>query len=966
MRGLLIGGLNVRSINKKSATISDILTTHKLDVLAVQETWHEGSDALSLRRAVPDGYDVVEEARSKKAGSELREYAGSYGGVAVIYRNDVKAKKLTTLPSCKTFEYVCCRLNTSRQGDVVIMSVYRPGSKHITSEFFTELVAVLESLATFRCPTLILGDFNIHLERSDDPHTCDFNDLLSSFDMLQCVTEPTHKAGGLLDVIVTRNADVVKDVLITETGVSDHALVTGRLPILCVAEDNIPVEGRKWNLFSADKFRADLVKSNLCSNLEWTKSASIDELFAIYQSELTDILDRHAPRYVRRRKRRLLTPWFDDECRQMKRRVRAFERKYRKSRDPTDRLEWITKLKEQRSLHCSKERFYWSSRINANAGDSRRLWKDLDELMRCENSTTKPTSVADAEQQADGFLNFFQQKVESVRAETANANGPVFETCGNEKFTNFQHVTVERVIHLIGSSANKQCGLDPVPTELLKKCVDLLAPFITVVFNRSLDENYVPASQKIAHIAPRLKKRGLDDSDYKNFRPVSNLSFLSKLLERIVADQLNAFLDSTGILPSFQSAYRKHHSTETALLKVFSDICKALDEGNTCILGLLDLSSAFDTVDHKILQSRLELTFGIQGAALAWLTSYLSDRTQLVRIAGRYSKQSKLLYGVPQGSVLGPLLFILYTAPLLEIIDRHGLHGHCYADDTQVYFCCPPDQMTSLAMTFSNCMSELQDWMIANRLKLNCEKTEVVWFGSRGRLRSIADIPEVTVGGSVIDGSTGARNLGVYFDEHLDMRKHINNICRQCYFQIRQLRVIRRHVTSDVLKTLLHAFVSSRLDYCNSLLFGLPYCDVRKLQSVQNAAARLLGGLSKYDHITPILRDKLHWLPIRQRVDFKIAVLTYKCLHHLAPDYLADMCNEAASSEALSRNRSAARGDLIPPVWNTVTYGQRGFQYAAEAVWNRLPANVRREQSLLSFRKQLKTHLFKTAFHPQQ
>jgi len=189
----------------------------------------------------------------------------------------------------------------------------------------------------------------------------------------------------------------------------------------------------------------------------------------------------------------------------MKRRVRVAERKYRKSRDSADRLAWITKLKEQRYLHRSKESFYWSPRINANAGDSRRLWKDMDELMRCENNRIKPTSLDDADKQAAGFLNFFQRKVETVRCETANAHDPVYGECCNGKLTNFQHVTVETVIHLIGSAANKQCGLDPVPTELLKKCVDLLAPFITEAFNRSLDENYVPESQKVAHIAPRLK-----------------------------------------------------------------------------------------------------------------------------------------------------------------------------------------------------------------------------------------------------------------------------------------------------------------------------------------------------------------------------------------------------------------------------------------------------------------------------
>ena len=194
------------------------------------------------------------------------------------------------------------------------------------------------------------------------------------------------------------------------------------------------------------------------------------------------------------------------------------------------------------------------------------------------------------------------------------------------------------------------------------------------------------------------------------------------------------------------------------------------------------------------------------------------------------------------------------------------------------------------------------------------------------------------------------------------MNQHINNVCRMCYFQLRQLRVIRRTLPSDVLKTLLYAFISSRLDYCNSFLYGLPKGQLQKLQVVQNAAARLFGGVSKYAHITPIMRDSLHWLPISQRIEYKIATLTYKSLHQMAPVYLSQMCRPVSQSIFLARNRSATNGDLIPANWRTVHYGQRGFYYASPKVWNNLPAYIRLQDSILSFRKELKTYLFRTAY----
>ena len=338
-----------------------------------------------------------------------------------------------------------------------------------------------------------------------------------------------------------------------------------------------------------------------------------------------------------------------------------------------------------------------------------------------------------------------------------------------------------------------------------------------------MSESYIPADQKLAYVTPHLKKRGLDCTDNSNFRPVSNLSFISKLLEKIVVTQFTGYLESNHLLPSAQSAYRRFHSTETALLKVFSDLSKAVDDGNVCLLGLLDLSAAFDTVDHEILLSRLELSYGITGSPLTWLNSYLSDRTQVVRIAGCNSSSTKLLHGVPQGSLLGPLLFITYSAPIADIIKRHGLWNHCYADDTQIFFYCRPDQMTGLSIKVSACIAELQSWMAANRLKLNANKTEFVWIASRSRLTQIStEIPPIIINNSVVQPSTVARNLGVYFDDRLNMQQHITNITRQSYFQLRQLRVVSRSLTKDALKMLLHAFVFSRLDYCNSLFYGLP------------------------------------------------------------------------------------------------------------------------------------------------
>jgi retron-type reverse transcriptase len=235
----------------------------------------------------------------------------------------------------------------------------------------------------------------------------------------------------------------------------------------------------------------------------------------------------------------------------------------------------------------------------------------------------------------------------------------------------------------------KLCALDLIPTFLLKDLISCLAPFVTSMCNAPLKEGNLPTSQRHALVTPLLKKSNLDIDQLANYRPVSNLTFMSKVVERLVARQLTDYLQSNALMPSLQSAYRKHHSTETALLRVTSDIMLAADQGQVTLLALLDLSAAFDTVDHDLLLQRLSTTFGINGAAHGWITSFLTNRTQQVVHGGGKSAHVQLTSGVPQGSVLSPLLFVLHTAELSASIKKHGLTPHCYADDIQIYLSAP-------------------------------------------------------------------------------------------------------------------------------------------------------------------------------------------------------------------------------------------------------------------------------------
>ena len=284
---------------------------------------------------------------------------------------------------------------------------------------------------------------------------------------------------------------------------------------------------------------------------------------------------------------------------------------------------------------------------------------------------------------------------------------------------------------------------------------------------------------------------------------------MSKLIEKVILAQLSNHLLNNNLYNANQSAYRVGHSTETALMKVVNDLLLALDKKKVSVLTLLDLSCAFDTIDHDILLSRLEHVFGITGTALCWFKSYLSNRTQTVCINNHCSDSEAIVYGVPQGSVLGPVLFVLYTAPLSDVVALHSAISHSFADDTQLHKSSDPSDVSTLVKDMESCITDVKFWMTKNKLKLNDDKTEVLVISSP-RLSLTVPLPEsVTVGNTTVKCSNSAKNLGVILDSHLTMQKHVMTVIRNVNFELRRISSIRHFLTTEATKTLVSAFVLS-------------------------------------------------------------------------------------------------------------------------------------------------------------
>ena len=365
-----------------------------------------------------------------------------------------------------------------------------------------------------------------------------------------------------------------------------------------------------------------------------------------------------------------------------------------------------------------------------------------------------------------------------------------------------------------------------------------------------------------------------------------------------------------------------------------------------------------------MLLNRLQKHYGLSGKIIEWIKSYLSKRSFVVTVKGDQSECCELGTGVPQGSILGPLLFILYTKGLQDIVEQHGLQIHLYADDTQVYFSFDPANESGTAHskeTLQRCFKDIKQWMANNHLKLNDGKSKLIEFPGNSKFSCQ---PSYQLDQSCfIKPASSAKSLGYMFDSKLNLDVQINNVIRICYINQRNIGRIGSKLNQELKVQLVNAFIHSILDNGNSTYGALTAKQLTRLQKVQNSAVRFIFGLygkRKREPLSPYMRQ-LHFLPVAQRIKFKIALLVFKCFNNCAPDYMRDMITcRNISNHQVRLDMDYYR--LQQPSSPRLRYTRGAFSHTAPRIWNALPYHLRSLTSIETFKSNLKTYLFNEAY----
>ena len=951
--------LNIRSARNKVGDIYDEFAEKQLDFMVATEFWLKPTDP-DYQLQVNDFNDLkfINRHRPKKQG----------GGLATIYRKSFDTKAVNVDLKPKSFEF---GIDSVNHGKFVLLSVYRPpASKHRTT-FLQEIDGLLAVVTNKYSRILLCGDINLHMENRSDRFSSQFLDLLADYGFEYHINgQATHEKGGSLDIVCSLGLKCV-DFQIVDNQWSDHfpiyfqVCIPGKLQGPNVGSQSSSV--KYYNFRDYSQLESEECLSFFQGRFDSLlgSNSGTDDLATSFVQVLDDGLNTFAPSSIRKSKKKHRNNFvYDKEVAEAKTDRRKLERKARASNSVIDKqLLKAQRYKVRKLAQKSKARII---RRKLERGNSKQLFTTVKSLS-VPVTRTLPVGYDNDLGLANAFAGFFDSKISNIVSQFESTGDTLSDSnpcsvSGIVRFDDFEPLS-ERDVGLL---RRVKCtpNLDGLPQTQFSEMFALMLPFISKLINSSLSSGVFPSCFKKSQISPLLKSTDHDPNKLNSDQLIFNLLSVSKMIETAVNNQFMAHLESNSLLNAHQSAYRKGHSVETAFQHVYSSILHELDRGRSVFLVLLDLSAAFDTLSHANLISILKSQFNVGGTVLRWFQSYLESRTFQVRVENDLSDSYPLNVRVPQGSVLGPVLFNCLMSLLPPILKSIGIPCHLYADDTQFWVSFNDDEDSinneeTARRRVQRAFSLISSFMGKNQLKLNPKKTMFIPF-SRRRDPTTYN-PLRLDDETIITPVMKVRNLGVILDSRLSFDNHIRELRKSCFYQLRRLNSIRAYIPSAQFATLIHSFITSRIDFCNSVYFSLPDYSRGQIQTIQNSCAKCLTGARRYDSATEALRS-LHWLPVKARAQFKILLFAYKIFHKVSntPMYFQD---QFYIPDRVRVTRSSSKSLLSCHLSSRLsTVGDRSFFMSVVDLWNSLPTELQSISSLSGFKSALKTHIFRLFF----